>query len=277
MISTITRATILILLGLYVIPATAIESEKELPGSLQKWYKPQNKRQVWLHTMFAMRRELQAIEHYLQKSDIDGIQQWGEKFITHYRKLPEMVPEWEKLSDTSLTDSLTDNITSHNFSGIRATLEKLKNSCQACHDDYQLLASIRYRSPDFADIKVDSGTQTYSYIKYMSLLSHSVNQVSIAAEDGYWQEAATASNQLRRELEHLIPGCSTCHKDKAPVERILGASLLNSLQLVDNAISNKDLKNVKRKLGEAAVTACARCHGVHRSLYEIRKSLFQDL
>ena len=32
-----------------------------LPESLARWYKPENKRQVWLHTMFAMRRELQAV------------------------------------------------------------------------------------------------------------------------------------------------------------------------------------------------------------------------
>lgn len=274
MLASIFQVTIFILLSLYVIPTTAIETTKELPDSLQNWYKPQNKRQVWLHTMFSMRRELQAIEYYLEKADIDGIDKWGKQFVTHYSKLSEMVPEWEKLTDISLANTLSEHITSHDFSGIRSALKKLQSNCQSCHEDYQLLATIRYRSANFRDIEIDTGTTTYRYDKYMSLLSQSINQVQIAAEDGYWPEAAKANKLLRRELEQLIPGCSNCHQDKAPVERILGSSLFNLLQLIDDAINNKDLKSVKRNLGEAAVTACARCHGVHRSLYEVRKSLF---
>ena len=39
------------------------------PASLEKWYKPANKRQVWLHTMFRLRREMQAISEYAEQND----------------------------------------------------------------------------------------------------------------------------------------------------------------------------------------------------------------
>ena len=50
------------------VPSLASDGDAQgfevLPESLAEWYKPKNERQVWLHTMFAMRRELQAIAEY---------------------------------------------------------------------------------------------------------------------------------------------------------------------------------------------------------------------
>ena len=34
------------------------------PSTIAQWYKPANKRQVWLHTMFRLRREMQAMGEY---------------------------------------------------------------------------------------------------------------------------------------------------------------------------------------------------------------------
>ncbi len=59
-----------LLLG-WLTPAYAepIVSLKLPLTSLEKWYKPANKRQVWLHTMFRLRREMQAIADYAENSD----------------------------------------------------------------------------------------------------------------------------------------------------------------------------------------------------------------
>ena len=43
------------------------------PASLEKWYKPANKRQVWLHTMFRLRREMQAIREYAKQNNRPGM------------------------------------------------------------------------------------------------------------------------------------------------------------------------------------------------------------
>ena len=43
------------------------ENEKGLvlpPESLAQWYKPANKRQVWLHTLFRLRREILTVFDY---------------------------------------------------------------------------------------------------------------------------------------------------------------------------------------------------------------------
>ena len=59
------------LLGVWLVPAYAepMVSLKKPPASLEQWYKPANKRQVWLHTMFRLRREMQAIAEYAKQDD----------------------------------------------------------------------------------------------------------------------------------------------------------------------------------------------------------------
>jgi hypothetical protein len=267
---------LVLLLPILLLSAPVFGSEQEaiLPDSLEQWYKPHNKRQVWLHTMFAMRREVQAVEEYLEKGDDQGVSKWGAMLTGHYRKISQMVPEWEEITEPALADRLEANIAINAVEAIRENLKAMKKRCQSCHEDYQLLAALRYRSPDFTGIRITTPDKEYRYDEYMSLLSRRVNRVRIAAEDGYWEDAGSENRQLQHELAALEENCSSCHKDEPPVERILGDSLKAALADVDLAIGEKELVTVKRKLGEAAVVACARCHGVHRTLYELREEKF---
>ena len=66
------------------------------PASLEEWYKPANKRQVWLHTMFRLRREIQAIGEYAEQKDQAGMKKWISRLEKDYSKIADMVPEWEK-------------------------------------------------------------------------------------------------------------------------------------------------------------------------------------
>ena len=76
-------------------------SLKKPPASLEEWYKPANKRQVWLHTMFRLRREMQAIAEYAKQNEPAAnnqvvMQKWIKRLQQDYNKIADMVPEWEK-------------------------------------------------------------------------------------------------------------------------------------------------------------------------------------
>ena len=43
---------------------------------------------------------------------------------------------------------------------------------------------------------------------------------------------------------------------------------------IEAALREADVRNAEASLGETAVIICARCHGVHRTLYDLRESLF---
>ena len=264
----------LLSLSFFIPQSQAIELDKELPESLGKWYKPENKRQVWLHTMFGMRRELQAVEEYIEQKDVTGINKWSDRLITHYRKLPIMVPEWEEHVDLNIVDALEQAVQKKELSSIRFNLRKLQKKCRSCHQKYRVLASLKYRSADFSALTIHSESKDYKYPRFMKIISRSLNRIRIAAEDEHWAAAADASKQFQLELGMLGENCASCHKDKEPYERILGSSTSHSIDQMDEAITEQNIRSVKMTLGETAVKVCALCHGVHRTLTDIRGQLF---
>jgi len=72
---------------------------KKPPASLAQWYKPENKRQKWLHNMFKLRREIQAVRFYSENSDEKNLEKWVTLLSEHYLEIGEMVPEWKKKLD----------------------------------------------------------------------------------------------------------------------------------------------------------------------------------
>jgi cytochrome c553 len=53
----------------------------------------------------------------------------------------------------------------------------------------------------------------------------------------------------------------------------LGADTGKILNALAGSIQADDIKAAGRNLGTAAVVICARCHGVHRTLYDLKKAL----
>jgi len=61
---------------------------------------------------------------------------------------------------------------------------------------------------------------------------------------------------------------------RTPRERILGTGTRNTLDDLARALAARDKPQTGRWLGSAAVQVCARCHGVHRTLSDLRNQLF---
>ena len=254
----------------------ALDTTIEIPGSLGKWYKPDNKRQVWLHTMFGMRRELQAIEEYSYQGDLEGIKKWSAKLIKHYRRLPEMVPEWLDEVELDTAEDLEKAVEQGDLSKIKSTTKKLSRSCRGCHSDFRVLARLRYRTADFKPLKIIEQGNEVSFHDFKKDLIKTLNRIKISAVDSRWEKAAVAVDKLESKLQDYAVVCASCHKDKQPRERILGAATQQGLNKLKQAVISKDLKLTGRSLGSTAVDVCARCHGVHRTLSEIRGQLFTD-
>ncbi|MEA2079516.1 MAG: hypothetical protein U9P00_06590, partial [Pseudomonadota bacterium] len=82
---------------------------KNPPASLAQWYKPENERQVWLHNMFKLRREMQAIRLYSDNKDAKHLEKWVTLLSEHYTIIGEMVPEWKKKLDMEAITSLQES------------------------------------------------------------------------------------------------------------------------------------------------------------------------
>lgn len=246
-----------------------------LPPSLADWYKPRAERQVWLHLMFSLRRELQAVEEYAVAGEPALTGKWAERLLGHYAEIAERVPEWSDELDREAADALRDAVRSGDLPGVLRAARKVGQSCDGCHREYRSLAAARFRSPDFSGLRLpDAVGGEIRYVDAMQSLSIELNRIKIASEDGRWDGATAAHEGLAAGLERLGHGCSACHDDTLPRERFLGAETGRALGELRDAIAAHDARATGRLLGEAAVKVCARCHAVHRTLADLRDAVF---
>ena len=248
------------------------------PPSLEQWYKPANKRQVWLHTMFRLRREMQAIGEYATLNDQPALDKWIKRLDKDYKKIVEMVPEWEKEIKPRLIDELEMFAEKGDYSRIGKTLKMIERTCEDCHTTYQPLVTAMYRSPGYDDIKVNNvnGVE-HSFKDNMKDLSASVNRILIALDDGYRSRALHVSKTLSKQLQNLGDSCNSCHeKDAYPRERILGKATQKNFEILQADISAGRVKDSQELMGKIAVTVCARCHNTHRIVYDLRDALMVD-
>jgi len=268
----------LIAVGLLMITGSVVAAEKYVPlppASIAQWYKPQNDRQVWLHTMFSLRREMQAVTEYAAADEQALTQKWTERFAGHYLKIAEMVPEWKDELEYGWLERLQSAAETGDREGVELALRKIGQGCKSCHREYRAVTAILYRTPDFSNIRIkklaDGSVDSFSAVmKELSLL---INRIKIASDDSREQPALESLEQLRHRLADLSESCTGCHKDAAPRERFLGKLTNDALQGLEQGLKQGDKKLVGRSLGSAAVYACARCHAVHRAPSDIRETL----
>lgn len=245
------------------------------PASLEKWYKPANKRQVWLHTMFRLRREMQAINEYGMQNDQLRTMEWINRLEKDYTEIADMVPEWKQEIKPRLISELETFSKSGDSARLKKTLKMIQRTCDDCHTNYQPFVTAMYRSPHYDDIQLkDSNGKQQSFDENMHDLSESVNRILIALVDGRNQVALQASKDLGEQLNELAVSCTSCHKDdNYPRERILGKATIQRLEILQAAISENRVKDSQKLMGEIGVTVCARCHNTHRIVNDLRNTL----
>ncbi len=245
---------------------------KKPPASLAQWYKPENKRQVWLHNMFKLRREMQAVKFYADNNDIEHLEKWLARLSEHYLKIGEMVPEWGEKLDLYILASLQQHAESKNYLEVSRALDDLSGSCKSCHADYRMVTASMYRSPDFSSMEINSSTPLN---EHMQTLTEQVNQIKIASEDAMVDVALSTLSDLKKGINELGKTCSNCHKKGTiiypsnDIEKIIAK--------LDKVLRTGTLKEQGRELGTLAVMACARCHGTHRLAFDVRTTFTDTL
>ena len=235
-------------------------------------YKPENKRQVWLHNMFKLRREMQAVEFYANQQDAEHLQLWSEQLSEHYLKIADMVPAWQKKLAINTIEDLNLASAQQDFSSVLIQHKALQQSCDSCHDDYQAMTALTYRTPDFSKIKI---SPELSFIEHMDTLTRQVNQIKISAQDGNKSLALSSLASLNDEMVTLGETCVDCHKkDRKPYPNEVMKKTLSSLK---TSLESGTAKQQGRDLGTLAVLACARCHGTHRIAYGAKKHLVKEV
>ncbi len=259
---------IFIIIGTSYMHQDHVIALREPPESISQWYKPENKRQVWLHTMFKLRREILAIEIYTKIQDDEHLQKWAVKLNEDYHKIPEMVPEWEKKLDFISIAEIQKSAKEKRYDDVAHALLELDKSCQSCHTDYRAVTATMYRAPDFSEMKIDGST---TLISHMRTMSKQVNRIKIAFVDGRQDAALSALQELEKGMNSLGKTCVNCHKNDLKVYPNM--QMEQSMADLGQSLKTGSLQEQGKALGTLAVMVCAGCHGTHRLSYDARKLL----
>ena len=243
---------------------------KKPPESLAQWYKPQNKRQVWLHTMFKLRREMQAVEIYATTQDAENLQKWAAKLDKDYRKIAKMVPEWQKRLDLTALAEIQQSVQENRYEDVTHGLKILGENCQSCHADFRAVSATLYRAPDFSEMNVAPATSLSSH---MRTLNEAVNRIKIGFVDDRNEAALSALSDLRDGMNTLGGVCINCHKNTT--QPYPDAEMTQALTNLEQSLQTGTLQDKGKALGTLAVMACAVCHGTHRLSYDT-KQLFSE-
>lgn len=265
-------AGLLSLLGISPSPAAESPTSVTLqlpPPSLAQWYKPANERQVWLHTMFRLRRGLQAVDLYSRSGNRELASQWAKRLQEDYNRIGEMVPEWRDRLDPRAIETLLQAVREGDHGRLDQATQQLRTTCQDCHREYAPVTALLYRGPDFSTSWIDE----QGYAEAMTGLSDAVNSLAIALADGDFGVAEEARGRLAGKLGKLGGSCRDCHQDDSVRERLLGTHLGEELQQLAQLITGQQTKPALRAVGEIAVSVCARCHAIHRTQSDLRRQL----
>jgi cytochrome c556 len=244
---------------------------KTPPDSLAQWYKPENKRQVWLHNMFKLRREIQAVRFYSDNSDAKNMEKWATRLSEHYLKIAEMVPEWKKKINVEAINNLQKNVKTNRYKDVSQTLDNLEESCKSCHTDYRVVTATMYRAADFSSIEINP---SISFKKHMKKLTQQVNSIKIASNDKMKDIALTSLSGLKKNMIVLGESCSNCHKKDT---KVYPDDTINKVIIsLEKNLKTGTVKDQGKDLGTLAVLACARCHGTHRLAYDSRKTFTES-
>ncbi len=239
---------------------------KKPPQSIAQWYKPKNKRQVWLHTMFELRREVLAMEIYALAEDSENLNKWAEKLDKDYRKIASMVPEWTPRLDLDALAAVQKGVGEKRYKDVVAALGGLNDSCRSCHADFRTVTAALYRAPDFSGLKVADGKPLN---EHMTALSRHVNHIKIAFVDGRDTDALAAFADLKTGMTELGGTCVGCHK-KLGKKAYPDPVVFDAMAKLEESLRTGDKKAKGRSLGVVAVLACAQCHGTHRLAFDAK-------
>ncbi|HKJ76612.1 MAG TPA: cytochrome c, partial [Gammaproteobacteria bacterium] len=189
--------------------------------------------------------------------------------------IPEMVPEWRDEIDMTWAKRLEKAAKEGDKDLVGRALNKIGTSCSSCHKEYMAVTRVLYRTPDFENATVDNPDtlEEFEYADFMGRLAQSLNRAIIGLKDDRTDSALAAVEKLSQRLDYLGESCGSCHDDEAPKQRILGEQSDRFLETLTNGLKEGDSDKAGEMMGKIGVNVCARCHGVHRTLADIKQAM----
>ncbi|MBE9525782.1 MAG: cytochrome c [Proteobacteria bacterium] len=241
------------------------------PASLKQWYQPTNKEQVWLNTMYNLRRQMQAIGEYAAYEDKQHLVAWSKRFSKDYNSIGKMVPEWADELESEWVSKLVTAAQKGDFKGVTDNQRKIAKTCGGCHKEYRATTAAQYRAPDFDKLMIEDGEtmEELSIKQSMTGLGLTLERMKIAFEDERPDVAGDSFELFNLRLEDLTTSCSSCHKTDKQRDYLFSTDTTSQVEKLSTLIEAKKLKEGHKLLSKIEQDVCTTCHSIHRTLADV--------
>ena len=241
------------------------------PASIKQWYQPTNKEQVWLNTMYNLRRQMQAIGEYAAYEDKKHLVAWSKRFSKDYNAIGKMVPEWADELETKWVTKLVKAAQKGDFKTVTDTQQKIAKTCSGCHKEYRATTAVQYRAPDFDQLRIEDGEtmEELSIKQSMRGLGLTLERMKIAFEDERPDVASDSFELFNLRLEDLTTSCSSCHKTDKQRQYLFSTDTILQVEKLGKLIEAKKLKEGHKLLSKIEKEVCTTCHSIHRTLADV--------
>jgi cytochrome c556 len=241
------------------------------PASLKQWYQPTNKEQVWLNTMYNLRRQMIAIGVYAAFENKKNLLTWSKRLSKNYLAIGKMVPEWNDELEIEWLTKLVKAAQKGDFKSVTDAQQKITKSCNGCHKEYRVITAAQYRAPDFDKLIIEDGEtmEELSLKQSMAGLGLTLERMKIAFEDKSFDASSDSFELFNQRLEDLATSCGSCHKTEKQRNYLLGMKTLLQVEKLGQLIEAKKLNQGHKLLSKIEKEVCTTCHSIHRTLSDV--------
>jgi cytochrome c556 len=236
-----------------------------LPSSLDSFYPPRAEGPYYLFEMLKLDTLFSGIAADVMEGDLPGaVNSFGE-FESQYRKVSQMVPEWEGYYSMAMVQRLGKELKKGGRDETMAAFGEVGKSCHQCHIAKMVPAQQRYHWGRFAEITVldPLSRQQTEFASFKKYLSTNMAGITVNLMQGQVENARRQFDGFRARFETLKGSCLNCHDDE--MAYFVDGGVEKLLDDLNRALSEKkvDPGTIGTMIQGVGRESCFKCHLVH--------------
>jgi cytochrome c556 len=258
---------VLFTLGLtaWTAPASAAPGDTVIPvAELDPYFKGGKEGHAYTLAMLELGMRTGAATTAALRNDPDRARASLKALREQMVKVGAMVPSWKPYFSTGAVDELERAVAGKaDVAARRKIVNRLENSCTACHAKYMFQVQAQYRWGSFADAAIATDKGDLSFHQVMLDLASDLGAVRGDVGAGQLPEARTAYTRLMERFSMMEQLCANCHDQ--PRQYFIDSSVKARLFKVGGLLRRGEtqVSEYTPLFNDVNEMSCLPCHQVH--------------
>lgn len=237
------------------------------PSVLDAMYPPNTEQPVYQLKMMEMEMSMSGILVDLFENDMENVKANFESFMTKYKEVAKLVPEWENKYPLEPVDGLGNALLSGEQEKVMMAFAELGKVCMDCHVETMAKVQQKYHWIDFREVKTTDPltSEEVNFPAFKKYLSTSFSGIGVNLQEGQIENALKQFEGFSARFRTLKETCEDCHgrsDRKYYVDENVQAVVDKLGQALGDpsSINQEQIQGLMMAIG---IESCGKCHLVH--------------